>query len=284
MKTEIKTQIIRLIWIILGTLILALSINMFIVPHKLLSGGVTGLSIILQYITGIQSGIFVLLLNIPLFIIGAKKIDKEFMITSLVGMILLSVFLLLTENLSHIKVVDDLLASCIYGGLFGGLGAGLVFRQRTSTGGSDIIAVILKRKYDISISYIGFVVNVGVVMIGAITVNYTIAMYTLINMFIFAKVFDILLQGFDRRKMIMIVTDEHLKIADEIMKTINRGVTYLDGEGAYTKNKKKIIYCIVAKRQMADMKRIVQQADDKAFMSIVDTSEIHGTGFKNIEF
>lgn len=263
---------------------MALGINLFIVPYKLVSGGVTGMSIILQYMTGIKSGIYILLINIPLFLIGMKKIDKEFMITSLYGMLMLSLFLVLTERYSQIKFVDDLLASCIYGGLLSGLGAGLIFRQRSSTGGTDIVAVIMKKKYDISISSIGFVINAGVVMVGALTVNYTVAMYTLINMFIFAKVFDVLLQGFDRRKMVMIITDEHEKIATQIMNKINRGITYLHGEGAYTMNKKKIIYCIISQRQMADVKRIVEQADAQAFMSIVDTSEIHGSGFKNLEF
>lgn len=281
---NIKENLIRFLWITLGTLIMAIAINLFIVPHHLLAGGVTGVSLILQYITGVKAGVLVLIINIPLFIIGMREINREFILTSLYGMFTLSIFLVLTEQYSSYKVVEDLLASCIYGGLFGGLGAGIVFRQRASTGGTDIVAVIMKKKHDISISSISFVLNAFVVLMGAVTVNYTIAMYTLINMFIFAKVFDVLLQGFDRRKMILIITDESENMAKAIMEKLNRGVTYLEGQGAYTKNKKKIVYCIVSQRQMADLKRIITTIDANAFMSIIDTSEIHGLGFKNLEF
>lgn len=271
-------------WITIGALIMAIAINLFIVPHHLVSGGVTGLSLILQYLTGIKAGVLILIINIPLFLIGMRKINRKFILTSLYGMLSLSIFLVLTEKYSSYVLVEDLLASCIYGGLFSGLGAGIIFRQSASTGGTDIVAVIMKKRYDISISSIGFVLNAFIVLMGAFTVNYTIAMYTLINMFIFAKVFDVLLQGFDRRKMILIITDESENMAQAIMKELKRGVTYLEGEGAYTKNKKKIVYCIVSQRQMADLKRIINQIDPKAFMSIIDTSEIHGLGFKNIEF
>jgi uncharacterized membrane-anchored protein YitT (DUF2179 family) len=271
-------------WITIGALIMAIAINLFIVPHNLVSGGVTGLSLILQYLTGIKAGVLILIINIPLFLIGMREINREFILTSLYGMLSLSIFLVLTEKYSSYVIVEDLLASCIYGGLFSGLGAGIIFRQSASTGGTDIVAVIMKKRYDISISSIGFVLNAFIVLMGAFTVNYTIAMYTLINMFIFAKVFDVLLQGFDRRKMILIITDESENMAQAIMKGLKRGVTYLEGEGAYTKNKKKIVYCIVSQRQMADLKRIINQIDPKAFMSIIDTSEIHGLGFKNIEF
>ncbi|MCT4661239.1 MAG: YitT family protein [Tissierellales bacterium] len=281
---DTKKKIIRFIWITIGALIMAIAINLFIVPHHLVSGGVTGLSLILQYLTGIKAGVLILIINIPLFLIGMREINREFILTSLYGMLSLSIFLVLTEKYSSYVIVEDLLASCIYGGLFSGLGAGIIFRQSASTGGTDIVAVIMKKRYDISISSIGFVLNAFIVLMGAFTVNYTIAMYTLINMFIFAKVFDVLLQGFDRRKMILIITDESENMAQAIMKGLKRGVTYLEGEGAYTKNKKKIVYCIVSQRQMADLKRIINQIDPKAFMSIIDTSEIHGLGFKNIEF
>lgn len=281
---DTKKKIIRFIWITIGALIMAIAINLFIVPHHLVSGGVTGLSLILQYLTGIKAGVLILIINIPLFLIGMREINREFILTSLYGMLSLSIFLVLTEKYSSYVIVEDLLASCIYGGLFSGLGAGIIFRQSASTGGTDIVAVIMKKRYDISISSIGFVLNAFIVLMGAFTVNYTIAMYTLINMFIFAKVFDVLLQGFDRRKMILIITDESENMAQAIMKELKRGVTYLEGEGAYTKNKKKIVYCIVSQRQMADLKRIINQIDPKAFMSIIDTSEIHGLGFKNIEF
>lgn len=283
-KNVAKETAKRILMILLGSLIMAFSINAFIVPHKLISGGVTGVAIILQYLTEIDSGIFVLIFNMPLFLIGARYINKDFVVMSLIGMVSFSIFLMLTKSVSQMRVIDDLLASCIYGGVFNGIGSGLVFRNRASTGGTDIIGVILKKKKDLSISTVGFIINIFIVMMGALTLNYTIAMYTLINMFIFSRVFDLMLKGFNSTKMVLIISENADLIADNIMGSINRGVTFLHGEGAYTKKDKKIIYCIVSQKQIAELKKAVYSVDNAAFMSIVDAAEIKGNGFKSLEF
>lgn len=263
---------------------MAFSINAFIVPHRLISGGVTGIAIMIQYLSGVDSGKLVLLFNIPLFIMGYKHINRDFIVTSLLGMISFSVFLMLTKSVSDKMIIEDLLASCIYGGVFNGIGSGLVFRNRASTGGTDIIGVILKKKRDLSIAMVGFTINIFIVMIGALALNYTIAMYTLINMFIFSKVFDVMLKGFNSTKMVLIISEKSELIAENIMNNVNRGVTFLNGEGAYTKKDKKIIYCIVSQKQLAELKKSVYAVDKAAFMSIVDASEIKGNGFKTLEF
>lgn len=272
------------ITIILGTLIMAIGINAFIIPHNLLAGGVSGIAIIFQYLTKISSGIFVLLLNIPIFIFGVKEIDKRFTFVSFVGMLSLSIFLIITEPLSNTIWVKDILASSIYGGLFVGFAAGVIFRVRASTGGTDIISVIVKKKFEISISSMLFVMNAFIVLMGASLSNYTLAIYTLINMFIASVVMNKIIVGIDKKKLVLIVTKEDERMSKNLMDRVNRGITFLEGEGGYSRRKQKIIYCVISSRQLAQVKEIVNEVDPAAFMSVMDTSEIHGSGFKKPVF
>lgn len=279
-RNNLKINILRIINIILGTLLMSLSINLFLVPHGLLSGGVTGISIVLQYLTNINSGIYILLLNIPIFIIGLRYIDKEFAIVSLFGMLSLSFFVFLTNDLSSKKIISDLLASTIYGGLLTGLGSGIIFKNRASTGGTDIISVVIKRNYEIKISTLMFSMNLVIVLIGGLIKNPTLAIYTLISIFIASNVMNKILVGFDSKKLLFIVTDRDQELSQELLKTIKRGVTLFYGEGAYTGNKKKVIYCVITARQLSQVKTVVNSVDPKAFISVLDTSEIQGKGFK----
>lgn len=279
-----KENVLRIVCILTGTFIMAFGINAFIIPHKLLSGGIAGLSIILQYLTNIPAGIFVLLLNIPIFLIGMKKVDRNFAFISLVGMLSLSFFLVITKYMSSLVNIDDILASCVYGGLFSGAGAGIIFRNRASTGGTDIISVVLKKYFEISISSLLFSMNIVIVLIGATLNSLEIAIYTLISMFISSTVMNKIIDGLDRKKLLMIVTKKEKDVSKALINEIKRGVTFLDGEGAYTGEKKKIIYCVVSLRQLAKVKKIIDDIDNTSFMSILDTSEIYGKGFKKPVF
>ncbi|MTI70678.1 MAG: YitT family protein [Firmicutes bacterium] len=279
-----KEMLKRLLGVIIGTLILSIGINTFIIPHKLLAGGVAGIAIILKYLTNIPTGIIVFLINIPIFILGTKKIDKNFAFISLVGMLSLSGFLVLTEPLSNVTRINDILASAIYGGLFTGLGTGIIFRMRASTGGTDIVSIILKKQFEISVPSLLFSMNVVIVLVGSFISSYVLAIYTLIGMFISSTVANKLLTGLDTKKLLLIVTKHEDKVSEAIIDEINRGVTFLDGAGAYTRKRRKIIYCVVTKRQLAKVKKIVEDTDKNSFMSILDTSEILGHGFKKPVF
>lgn len=275
-----KENLFRFIWVIFGSFLISIGINTFLVPHKLLSGGISGISIIFQYITNINSGIFVLALNIPIFIMGYKYIDKNFTIVSLIGMSSLSLFLILTKNLSSLNLINDLLASTILGGLINGLGSGIIFKNKGSTGGTDIISVILKRKYEITISSLIFYMNLIVVLIGGLINNLELAVYTLIGMFISSTVINKIIIGFDNKKLLLIITDKEKEVSNFLMKEIKRGVTLLHGKGAYTGKDKNIIYCVVSAKQFALVKRIINVIDNKAFIAVLDVSEIQGKGFK----
>ncbi|MGO1369635.1 YitT family protein [Senegalia sp. (in: firmicutes)] len=281
LKVEwLKSGIVTLI----GTLIMAIGINAFIIPHSLLAGGVSGIAIILTYLTGLNTGIFVLLLNIPIFIFGIKEIDRRFAFVSMVGMLSLSFFLYVTEFLTEVMWIEDILASTIYGGLFLGFSSGIIFRFRSSTGGTDIVSVIVKKKFEISISTILFVTNVIVVLINATISDYTLAIYTLISMFISSTVMNKIMIGLDTKKLVFIVTNNAEDLSTALMERVNRGITFLEGEGAYTRRKQKVIYCVVSTRQLAVVKNIVKDIDENAFMTVMDTAEIHGSGFKKPVF
>lgn len=276
----IKKHAFPIFMVIVGSLIGALAFNLFIMPNKLLSGGVSGVSLIINYLTGIQPGLLVMIINIPIFILGYKFVDKEFIIYSLVGTVGFSLFLDMFAFLQGSVVVDDILLSCIFGGLFNGIGAGIVFRNRGSQGGSDIISVIVKKHYSMNIGTTLLAINI-IIVSSSIFIFQDInkAMYTLIMMFISTAVMDKVAQGFDIRKSIMVVTDSYEQVAQGIIKELGRGVTYLEGQGAYSGSQRKIIYCIISLNQLAKIKTIVFEIDPKAFITVTDVAEVNGKGF-----
>lgn len=275
-----REEVLRLIYILIGSFITAISINIFTIPHKLVSGGVAGIALIIQYLTGIPTGYMVFLINIPIFIFGAKEIDRDFIIHSLIGTIALSIFLVLTRDFSSYFYVKDILLSCIYAGVLGGIGVGIVLRSRGSQGGTDIIAVVVKRRYGISIASVSFIINIVIVIIGALLNNVEIALYTLISMYVSSVVLNRVIEGFDRKKLLFIVTEKDKEVSEAIMSEIGRGVTFFYGEGAYTSEKRNVIFCIVTSFQVARTKKVIEDIDKSAFISIVDAAEVKGKGFK----
>lgn len=270
----------RIILVLIGGLVCSLGINAFIIPHKLLSGGVSGISIIIQYLTGIPAGYLIFAFNVPIFIIGMREVDRDFILFSLLGMFSFSGFLILTGDVGRFLKVDDILLSTIYGGVISGIGMGITFRNRASQGGTDIIAVVAKKKSGINISTVSFAINAVIVLVGAALSSVEAALYTLILMYVSYFVMDKVIEGFDRKKLLFIVTEKEKEVSEAIMKELGRGVTFFYGEGAYTGDRKKIIYCIVTSKQLVRTKKIVEDIDAMSFISILDTSEVHGKGFK----
>lgn len=278
-----KEDIIDLLFIILGSFIGSIGINLFLTHAKLLSGGVTGIALILQYLFKIQAGYTTLLLNIPLFFLSLKKLDKKFTIYSLVGILSFSFSLILTTPISNILNINDNLLYCLYGGVVSGIGLGLVFAHRGSTGGLDIVSVLIRRKYsNFEIGNISFALNLIIVVISAFMFGLPSALYTLIAMYIMSFVVDNVVNGLNQSKSVFIITKHEETISKLIMEKLNRGVTYLYGEGAYTKKERKILYCIVSLSQLPELKKIVSSVDNEAFLTISNTSEIQGKGFKKV--
>jgi len=272
---------LMLLMIITGSAIGGISFNVFLIPHKLLSGGVSGIALILNYIFGFNPGVLIFVFNIPIFIAGYRFVDKEFILLSLIGMTAFSVSIDSFSFLRNIVYIDDVLLSCLYGGVLNGIGMGIVFRNRASQGGIDIVAVIIKKYFSINLGRTSLIINFIIVTIASLFYGLNLAMYTLVSMYVASTVLDKVQQGFGSSKSIMIITDNEQEVADTILQKLGRGVTYLEGEGAYTGNRKRVIYCIVAPRQLARLKQIVHDLDREAFMAVSDTAEVLGHGFGN---
>ncbi|MGG7143932.1 YitT family protein [Clostridium nigeriense] len=278
-----KHMILDFILIFAGCIIASLGVNLFLVNAQLLSGGATGVALILQYLYNIPSGITVFLINIPLFFVSYKMLNKKFTLYSAVGMISLSISLMITKPLSSLVRVDDILLYCIYGGFLSGLGYGLVFLRNGSTGGTDIITMVVRKKYsNFEIGKLSFGLNCIIVFIGALIFGLPKALYTLISMFVQGIVVDKVINGFNSKKLLLILTEKEEEIIKYVIKDMNRGVTSLVAEGEYTHELKKMLYIAVTSSQMVHLKNKILRIDPKAFITIIDVSEVNGKGFYKI--
>lgn len=277
-----KEVIKKLFFIVLGNLLCALAFNAFFIPSKLLSGGVGGLGIMTQYLTGIPSGIAVLVINLPIFIIGFRMIDKEFAAYGFLSMFIFSFLLTLTNGIDKYFLLDDILLGSVFGAIFNGVGMGLMFRNRTCQGGLDIIAAILKKKYNLNIGTGLMMVNTVIISFSSLLFGYKSAMYTLIAMYIGYQILDKVQIGFNIKKNIIIVSDKSEELGNEIMDKFHRGVTFLEGMGGYKKENKRVIYCIVTSNEVVRLKNLVEEIDPTAFLTINDIVEVKGSSFKNI--
>jgi uncharacterized membrane-anchored protein YitT (DUF2179 family) len=266
------------IGIIIGSLILAISIQWVLVPAKLLTGGVGGLAIILKFLTGVEIWIWYLLLNIPIFIIGYKYVSRRFVVYSLIGTLALSFFLGVI-NVSDWNLNDNLL-SAILGGVISGIGSGIILYSKGSSGGLDIIAVLVRRLWGYNIGQVYFASNLLVIALSLLTFNIKLALFSAISIFIASKVIDMVLYGPEVNSTAMIISCNSNDIASAIINNLHRGCTCLPAHGAYTGENKNIIMVTVARTQLPRLKEIVFQLDPNAFITISETIEVYGKGFR----
>ena len=255
---------VRYIVILSGMIISSIGINGFIRPAHLLSGGVTGLATMLNYITNINVGLLTFLINIPIFILGFMYLERDFCITSLINMVLFSVILLQSA----------------FGGVLCGIGVGLTFRAKSSQGGTDIIGAILKIKRNVEVKNTALATNIAIVLCGSFLFGINLALYTLISMFLNAQTMAVVKDAFFEEKAVMVFTEKSQEVADDIMKDLVRGVTFLNAEGGYTREKKKIVYCVALSKEIPKIKEIALKYDKRAFISVNDVNEVKGKGFK----
>ncbi|OPJ54621.1 YitT family protein [Clostridium chromiireducens] len=279
-----RGNIVDVFFIFLGCMIASMGVNLFLAHARLLSGGATGIALIVEYTLKVPAGIGVLIINIPLIILSYKKLDRCFTVYTTIGMLCLSTSLIITKSLVYlINIERDLLIFCIYGGVLCGIGYGMVFLRHGSTGGTDIITMLIRKKYsNFNIGTLGFSLNLLIVIIGAVIFGLQQALYTIISLFIQSMVLDRVLKGFNSRKLLLILTRKEEEIIEYVIRDLNRGITSLFAEGEYTHDKKKMLYCIVSSHQMVELKSAVHHIDPNAFITIIDTSEVRGKGFLNI--
>lgn len=265
--------------IIMGAIIVAVSINTFILANHIADGGLTGIAIIFYYLFQWDVGITIFILNVPLFILGYKAVGKRLLFLSILGVGIFSTALRFTDGIS--AVTSDALLASVFGGLVTGIGMGVIFRSRGSLGGTDILAVVLSRKSPFSVGQIILGLDAMVFLGTALIFEPEMAMYAMIYMFIATRVIDLVQVGLNYSKSVLVVTDKPENIADEIMNHLQRGVTYFDAEGAYSQVKKKVVYCIINRTQLTQFKEIIHKHDPEAFVAIGEVSEVVGEGFGN---
>ncbi|MCX7884560.1 MAG: YitT family protein [Caloramator sp.] len=273
---KFQNKLYKILKITFGSFIYAAAINIFIAPHRLLSGGIAGISLIMQYVTKIPSGYWVFIINLPLFIIGYRFINKEFIFLSFIGMISMSFFLIFTKNISSFIKVDDLIISTIFGAVISGIGMGIIFKEGASQGGTDIIAFIIKKNNGIKLSTLYFILNGVIVISEVFIVNIKLTLYTIVSMYIKAVVIDKIVNFYNKKKVLMILTSNEKKISKCVSDCIGKETILLYGENAYIGSERKVIYCIVNEKELSRIKTLIGQIDITAQMSVLEAIDIQG--------
>lgn len=267
------------IGIILGAAILSFGINNFIIANELAEGGFFGISLLLYYMFNLKFGYTFLILNIPLFYIGYRKFGRDFLVKTFAGVFLVSFFTLIIPGHIAPPVPEDKLLAALYGGVVNGIGLGLIFRFGATTGGSDIIARIINYNWGYSIGRTLFAIDIIVISIVAIIAGTKIAMYSLVALFISAKVIDVVIEGVSTSRSAMIISDHTFQIASVIQAKLGRGTTLLRGRGGYTGQEKDVLYCVVSREEILRIQQIVHDMDPNAFVIVSDVNDVLGEGF-----
>jgi uncharacterized membrane-anchored protein YitT (DUF2179 family) len=272
--------------IITGSFILAAGFVLFITPYKIVPGGVYGISIVLHYLFGTPVGLMALAFDIPLTIIGIRVLGPRFGFKTVVGFSLTAVF---TDTLTWFwgfepLVKGDALLSSIFGGVLMGLGIGLIFRSKATSGGSDIIAMIIAKYTRLPLGMLMIYVDSCIVLVGLLVFrDWKIPLYSWIVIFITGKVIDIVLEGVSHDKSLFIISEKHEEIREKIITNLNRGGTFIDGKGMFNNADRRIIFTVVNRRELASLEEYIHSIDPKAFLTIFDATEILGEGFRSLE-
>ncbi|MCQ6279339.1 YitT family protein [Bacillus sp. EB600] len=274
-----KRKIIqRGIAILIGAIIAATGLEIFLVPNSVIDGGITGISIMLSHITHLPLGVFIFVLNLPFFFIGRKQIGKTFAISTLFGILVLSIFTALFTPVP--AFTENIFLATVFGGILIGAGAGIVMRYGGAMDGTEILAILFSKKLPFSVGEIIMFMNVFILGVAGFVFSWDRSMYSIIAYIIATKTIDTVVKGFDDSKSIIIISDKHKEVGEAILNRLGRGVTYLSGEGAYTEDKKKIIFCIINRLEEAKLNTILEEVDRNAFLAVGDIAEVRGGNFK----
>jgi uncharacterized membrane-anchored protein YitT (DUF2179 family) len=273
------------ILIVTGAAILAASFVLFITPYKIVPGGVYGISIVLHYMIGTPVGLVALCFDIPLTLLGIKFLGPRFGMKTVVGFSLTALF---TDTITFLwgfepLVKGDALLSSIFGGVLAGLGLGLIFKAKATSGGSDIIAMILAKYLRLPLGLLMIYVDSAIVIVGLLVFrDWKIPLYSWIVIYITGKVIDVVLEGISHDKSVFIISDKYEEIRDKIINNLDRGGTYIDGRGMYNNAERRMIHTVVSRRELSLLEEYIHEIDPKAFLTVTDATEILGEGFKSL--
>ena len=280
-KYKFKQMLKEMIETILGALIMAAGVSLFLLPNQLSSGGIAGVATIFYYLLNIPMGTVIIAINIPLFLFSMYKVGKMFFLKSTLGTVAMSVFIDLLDKIE--PLTNDRFLACIYGGILLGLGTTLLLKAESSTGGSDLISYIAK-KYKPTVRSGNIIVIIDIIIIALNVIFFKeieIGLYSAIAIYIMGKIIDIFFEGINFTKLMIIVSNKSEEIAKQIDQKVARGSTGLYGKGMYTSENKLILMCAVYRKDVARIKIIAKEIDPKSFIVITNSREVVGQGFKN---
>ncbi|MEE6449808.1 YitT family protein [Gottfriedia acidiceleris] len=277
-KSHKRKILQRTIAMLVGSLLVATGLEIFLVPNDVIDGGITGISIMVSHLTGLPLGVFLFVLNLPFFYLGYKQIGKTFAISTILGITVLSY---LTSMFHHIPAfTEDILLATIFGGMVLGVGVGLAIRFGGALDGIEILAIIINSKIPFSVGEIIMVFNLFILGAAGFIFSWDRAMYSIIAYLVAFKTIDIVVEGLEQSKSAWIISDKNEDIGEAILFRMGRGVTYINGTGAYSGETTKVIYCVITRLEEAELKTIVDDIDPSAFLAISDIAEVRGGRFK----
>lgn len=277
-KLAMKKIIKRGTLILLGSILVAVGLEIFLVPNNVIDGGIVGISIMLSHLTGLSLGAFLFVLNMPFFFLGYKQIGKTFAFSTLFGVIIMSIGTTLLHPVP--PLTDNPLLAAVFGGIILGIGIGLVIRYGGSLDGTEILAILFNKKIPLSVGQTVMFFNIFILGSAGFVFGWDHSMYSLIAYFIAFKMIDTTIEGFDETKSVWIISEKPEMLGQSILHRLGRGVTYLSGEGAYTGDNKKVIFCVITRLEEAKLKAIVEEIDSEAFLAISNMHEVSGGKFK----
>ena len=271
----ILTNFSRVFFMILGSILAAMGLEIFLIPNNIIDGGITGISIMASHLTNIQLGVFIVMLNLPFVIIGYKQMGKTFAISTIFSLICFSIGVTLLHPVPG--VTQDILLATIFGGIILGVGVGLIIRNGGSLDGTEIVAILLEKRSAFSIGEIVMFINFFILGASGFLFGWDRAMYSLIAYYIAFKTIDITVEGLEESKAVIIVSDKNSDISKAIMDRLGRGITLLDGKGAYSGAETEVIYVVISRLEISKLKNIVNGFDEDALITI---TSVEGTGKK----
>jgi uncharacterized membrane-anchored protein YitT (DUF2179 family) len=263
---KIYTTISRLVFIIIGAALVSVALEIFLIPNRIIDGGVIGISIMGSYLSGIPVGLFIILLNLPFFFVGYKQIGKTFALSTVFAVVCLSIGVTILGHFP--KLTEDVFLSSIFGGIINGAGVGLIIRNGGSLDGTEAVAIILDKRSSFSIGEIVMIFNLFILTAAGFVYGWERAMYSLITYFIAYKVIDIVVEGLDESKGVFIISEAYEDISEALIARLGRGLTLLDGHGGYKGLPTNVIYVVVTRLELAKLKNIVNGFDENALITI----------------
>jgi uncharacterized membrane-anchored protein YitT (DUF2179 family) len=269
--------------ILLGCAVTGLAYALFLIPHHFVPGGVSGIAIIANYFAGLPVGALIIVLNVPIFLLGLKTMGKKYVVNSLAGMVVSSVFIDLFHTVLKLRpATDNAVLAAIYGGVMLGVGLGVVFRGRASTGGSDIIGMVLSKHTGMSLGFGIMIADFVIISASGLAFGSLEApLYGYLVLFLSTKVIDMILEGWSYSKLVIITSSRTQEIADFILRGLDRSGTALRSRSLYLNREGEIILTVIHRKQLADLRNFIKKTDPEAFVVINDTYDVLGKGFKS---